>query len=378
MITRFASLPDTAPAWLQLAWPTLTTIADLILAGTAIWLISELVKRLVKAIGRARMDKEEMFEGSAWDLGGSLMQFFVLMLGVPLLLSILGLNVGPFLERNAVGMMGAFLVLAAGIAVARWLSVSIRSFGDRARRNQNTDETLFHFAASLGRYVVIILSAIFALQMVGFQPGTLIAVVGAAGLAIALALQDTLRAVAAGVLLAVFRPFKIGDWVLIADAEGEVADITPFHTTLIPVDHRAVIIPNDKAWSEPITNYARYSDRRLDLYCDVSYEDDLEQAMSVLREAIAALPRCRRKEDVWVGVHAMTASSITLRARPWVARRELVDFRSDCHIAVKRAFDSVGITIPLPQQVEYSRPYSEIDVRKVAQKTPEPEDDPAP
>ena len=212
--------------------------------------------------------------------------------------------------------------------------------------------------------------------MVGVQPGTLIAVVGAAGLAIALALQDTLRAVAAGVLLAVFRPFKIGDWVLIAGAEGEVADITPFHTTLIPVDNRAVIIPNDKAWSEPITNYARYSDRRLDLYYDVSHEDDLDKAMNVLRDTISALPRCKRKQEVWVGVHAMTASSITIRVRPWVARPELLDFKSDCHVAVKTAFDAAGITIPLPQQVEYSRPYAEIDVRKDAPSRQE--NDPAP
>lgn len=373
MISRFALLPDTAPAWLQLAWPTLTTIADVLIVGLGLWILSWLVKHAIKSLGRIRMGKDETFEGSAWDLGGSLMQFFVLLLGMPLILSIMGFNVGPFLEKNAVGMLGAFLILGAGIALARWLSVSIRSFGERAKRNQNTDETLFHFAASMGRYVVIALAAIFALQMVGFQPGTLIAVVGAAGLAIALALQDTLRAVAAGVLLAVFRPFRIGDWVQIADAEGEVADITPFHTTVIPVDNRAVIIPNDKAWSEAITNYSRYAERRLNLFFDVSYEDDLERAMAVLREAIAALPRCRRKQDVWVGVHEMTASSITLRVRPWVARQEVLDFRSDCIVAAKNAFDAAGITIPLPQQVEYSRPYAEIDVRKLPKTESAPE-----
>ncbi|MCI4644089.1 MAG: mechanosensitive ion channel [Hyphomonadaceae bacterium] len=373
MIARFVTLSETAPAWLQAAWPALAALVDVTLVGGGLWLASWLAKRAIKTIGRLRMGKEEVFEGSAWDLGGSLIQFFVLLLGIPLILSIIGLDIGPFLERNAVGMVGAFLILGAGIALARWLSVSIRSFGERARRNQNTDETLFHFAASLGRYVVIALSAIFALQMVGFQPGTLIAVVGAAGLAIALALQDTLRAVAAGVLLAVFRPFRIGDWVLIANAEGEVADITPFHTTIIPVDNRAVVIPNDKAWSEAITNYSRYSERRLNLFFDVSYEDDLERALVVLRETIAALPRCRRSQDVWVGVHEMTANSVTLRVRPWVGRQEVLDFRSDCIMAVKTAFEAAGITIPLPQQVEYTRPYAEIDVRKAS---PQLEDDP--
>lgn len=343
-----------APRWAAVAAEWAQNIGELLLLGLGVWLVSAILKRLVKAIGRMRLKDDESFQGSAWDLGGSLIQFFVLIVGAPLLLSAVGVDATGFLEANAPGIASAFVVLFAGIMIARWVSVSIRSFGQRANRKQKTDDTLFVFLASMLRYVIIALTLIFALTYVGFAPASLIAIVGAAGLAIALALQDTLRAVAAGFLLAIFRPFRIGDWVSIAGAEGEVVDITPFHTTLKPVDNRAVIIPNDKAWSDPITNFAAFPERRLDFYIEISREDDIAHALQVLERAIAALPKCRRKDEIWTGVHEITPYAVLLRARPWLARADFLDFRSDCYIAVKRAFEAEGITIPYPQQVEFS------------------------
>ncbi len=357
-------VPEGAPDWLVRAWPLFMNTLAAILVGLLLWAVSTVVKRIIKSIGRRRMKEAEAFEGSAWDLGGSLTQFVILLLGSPLVLRPFGIDLAPFFQDNAGGILTALVILFAGFAIARWLAVSIRGFGERARSHQNTDDTLFRLGASIGRYVVMILTIILALQAVGFNPGTLIAVVGAAGLAIALALQDTLRAVAAGVLIAVFRPFRIGDWVEIAGREGEITDITPFHLTLKPVDNRAVVIPNDKAWSDPITNFSRYSERRLNLFFDIAYEDDPERAMEVMREAISRLPRCRRSFDVWTGIHELGASSVTLRVRPWCARADVLDFKSDCILAVKRAFEDAGITIPFPQQVEYSRPWADVAPRK--------------
>lgn len=343
-----------APDWVATAAAWAVNIGELLLLGFLVWLASSIAKRIVKALGRMRLKDDEIFQGSAWDLGGSLVQFFILLVGAPILLNSVNVDATGFLERNATGIASAFVVLFAGIMIARWVSVSIRSFGQRVNRKQHADDTLFVFLASMLRYAIIAFTLIFALTFVGFAPGSLIAIVGAAGLALALALQDTLRAVAAGFLLAIFRPYRIGDWVAIAGAEGEVTDITPFHTTLKPVDNRAVIIPNDKAWSDPITNFAHFPERRLDFYVEISREDDIETALGVLRRAIAALPRCRRRDEIWVGVHQITPYAVLLRARPWLARADFLDFRSDCYIAVKRAFEAEGITIPYPQQVEFS------------------------
>ncbi len=344
---------EVLPAWLAGGLPGLWAVLKLMTALTLAWWVSRLVGRSVRAIGRRRMAADETFEGSSWDLGASLVRFFLLVVFAPLVLALAGLQVTPFLNAHALAVITAFATVAGGIVIARWMATSIRSFGKRARQNNRVDDTLFNFIASMTRYSVVTLAAILALQQLGFPAGSLIAVVGAAGLAVALALQDTLKAVAAGVLLAVFRPFKLGDWVAIAGTEGEVVDVTPFHTTLLPVDNRAVIIPNDKAWTDPITNFSREPMRRLDLYFDVSYEDDVDHALNVMRQAIAGLPEIRHRDDIWVGMDSLNAYSVTLRARPWTDRTGVLDRKSECMRAVKAAFEREGITIPYPRQVEY-------------------------
>lgn len=322
-----------------------------------VWIISAAAKQAVRFVGTRRMTDQEVFEGSSWDLGGSLTQFFILLSSIPLILGLAGVNTVPFLVENAVGIVSAFLILFAGILLSRWFAVSIRSFGHRAAQKQKADDTLFQFMASMGRYIGLGLTVILALQQLGFSSGSLIAVVGAAGLALALALQDTLRAVAAGVMLAVFRPYRIGDWVSIAGLEGEVTDVTPFHTTIKTIDHRSVILPNDKAWAEPITNFHTHAERRLDFYIDIAYEDDIGAALEVMRQTIAETPGCRRPHDIWTSTHALGSSSVTLRARPYVSKADFISFRGECTRRVKEAFDAAGITIPFPQQVEYSRPW---------------------
>ncbi|MEO0466771.1 MAG: mechanosensitive ion channel family protein [Pseudomonadota bacterium] len=349
--------------WVETLVPILIRMASAGACLLVVWLMSAGAKSLVRFIGRKRMASHEVFDGSTWDLGGSLIQFFILLASIPLILALAGVNTLPFLTENAVGIVSAFLILFAGILLSRWFAVSIRSFGHRAAQNQNADDTLFQFLASMGRYLGLGLAVILALQQLGFSTGSLIAVVGAAGLALALALQDTLRAVAAGVMLAVFRPFRVGDWVEISGLEGEVTEVTPFHTTIKTVDHRSVILPNDKAWAEPITNYSAHAERRVDFYVDISYEDDIGKALDLLRATIAETPGCRRANDIWVSAHKLGDFGVTLRARAYVAKADFITFRGAITKRVKEAFEQAGITIPFPQQVEYSRPWSSVSVQ---------------
>lgn len=343
-------LPDWLARLMPYAWAAVKIAVAVALAYAA----SSLVKRIIRFFGRRRAKRKAIdFEGSAGDLGASLAQFFVLVVSAPYVLGIAGIDVQPFLDNHMPGIIAAFVTLALGIAASRWVGGAIRRFGARANKARRGDDTLFSFIASATAYGILVFAAILALTQIGIQTGSLIAVVGAAGLAIALALQDTLKAVASGVMLAIFRPFRIGDWVLIAGAEGEVVDITPFHTTVKPVDNKAVIIPNDQAFTQPITNFTRFPRRRLDLYFEISYDDDIGHALEVMREAVLALPRVLAKEDYWGGVHSLEAYSVKLRARPWIATSEFLDMRSACTRAVKEAFDREGITIPYPHQVEY-------------------------
>lgn len=191
-----------------------------------------------------------------------------------------------------------------------------------------------------------------AMTQFGFAPGSLIAIVGAAGLAIALALQDTLKAVAAGFMLAAFRPFKIGDWVQIGDREGEVYEITPFNTAIKQVDNKVVLLTNDRVWGDAIVNHTKMPRRRLNLFFGVHYDTDLDRALDVLKEIANKHILVQQKTDTWVGVHELGDWAITLRLRAWVPAREFVQVRADITKSVKQTFDRVGIEIPYPHQVE--------------------------
>jgi small conductance mechanosensitive channel len=182
-----------------------------------------------------------------------------------------------------------------------------------------------------------------------------VAVVGAAGLAIALALQDTLKAVAAGVIIAVFRPYRIGDNVVIAGQAGTVADITPFTTVLNTIDNREITITNDKAWGDVIVNSSARSLRRIDQLFSISYDDDIDQAITIIRDVLKDDARVRSDPAPWIKVESLAASSVDIRARAWCASSDWLDLRGDTLKRVKQAFDKAGITIPYPHQVAIAK-----------------------
>jgi len=341
------------PDWLRTAAPFAWLAIKLGLLLVVALVAAITVKRMIRRIGRRNYDSDDAFDGSPWDLAASLSQLLVLALFLLPALAIVGVDVSAIVSQYGGAAFGAVVIAIAGILVATWTSSALRTFGERASRGRRGDATLFNFLATVLKYALIVITLILALQQFGFQSASLIAIVGAVGLAIALSLQDLLKGVAAGVMLAVFRPYRIGDWVEITGVQGEVVDVSPFQTTLKDVQNCTVVVPNDRAWAETITNYTKTPRRRLDLYFEISFDDDLDTALDVLRAALESVPRVLAKHDLWVAVHALGQYSVTLRARPWIATTEFLDAKSACIRAAKLAFDAEGITIPYPHQVEF-------------------------
>ena len=153
-------------------------------------------------------------------------------------------------------------------------------------------------------------------------------------------------------MLAVFRPFRIGDYVSVAGLDGTITNITPFTTSLRQIDNKIVSITNDKVWGDPLINFTAEEQRRLDLFFDVSYEDNLDHALKVLRDTVNAHEQVLQKDTTWTGVHELADWSVKLRLRAWVATSDVVDIRADLLRVVKLAFDREGISIPYPHQVQ--------------------------
>lgn len=311
-----------------------------------------LFKRFVRFFGRRTYKDQAQFTGSSWDLAAPLAQLLVFLAVFTGGAEVIGFDFGQALVNFWPKAIAGLIVIGGAVLLATWLNRSLRSYGERANARHKVDDTLINFSASIIRYVILGIAILMAMTQFGFAPGSLIAIVGAAGLAIALALQDTLKAVAAGFMLAAFRPFRIGDWVEIGEREGEVFDITPFNTAIKQVDNKVMLLTNDKVWGDAIINHTKMPRRRLNLYFGVHYDTDLDQALEVLSGIAKEHDRVMMKSDVWVGVDELGDWAITLRLRAWVPSREFVQVRSDITKSVKQTFDRVGIEIPYPHQVE--------------------------
>jgi small conductance mechanosensitive channel len=307
--------------------------------------------RKLSGLAKRKMDDTEPKSADhvMIDIFGALVRALFFLVALALVANLLfgySLEEARALAVSAIKGLG---ILVGVWFLGSWLGSRVRKFGEKVGRRTSTNEqTLFHFLAALVRFGAFAIGLIAALQQFGFPIASLVAVIGAAGLAIALALQDTLKAVAAGVIIAVFRPYRIGDAVRIAGQDGTVADITPFTTVLSTIDNREITITNDKAWGDVIVNSSTRSLRRLDLAVSISYEDDINRAVEVIRNVLAADQRVRDEPPVWVKVQDLTFNSVDLRARAWCANGDWVDLRGDMLMRIKQAFDREGITFPHP------------------------------
>ncbi|MBE2212522.1 MAG: mechanosensitive ion channel [Opitutaceae bacterium] len=246
------------------------------------------------------------------------------------------------------GLRIAFAI--AIFVIGRWVAGLIqRTIRGLMERNK-IDPVLTTFASSMAYFGLLAMVALASLNKLGIETTSFVALIGAAGLAVGLAVQGSLSNFAAGVLIIIFRPFRLGDYIEGGGTAGVVKEITILTTVLATPDNKKIIVPNSAIMSGNITNYSANDTRRLDLTFGVSYGDDLSKVKRILEEMVAADPRCLKDPAPTVGVLALADSSINFAVRPWVKTSDYWGVHFDMQMKVKQRFDAEGITIPFPQR----------------------------
>ncbi|QPM91803.1 mechanosensitive ion channel family protein [Pseudooceanicola algae] len=242
-------------------------------------------------------------------------------------------------------VLAAILILIVGFWFAGWVKRRILGI---SKKHQELDDTLFAFFGSILSYAVIGLSVLFVLNTFGVQTTSIVALIGAAGLAIGLALQGTLSNIAAGVMIIFFRPFKNGDFVEVSGQMGTVMSISLNNTELASLSNTQIIIPNSQVWGNTITNYSVYPTRRAEWTFGVSYDSDLKAAEQIIKDTILADPRALADPEPFIQVSNLGESSVDFLVRVWCNRADLFGFQTDMTRKVKEAMDAGGIDIPFP------------------------------
>ena len=243
-------------------------------------------------------------------------------------------------------VLGALVVLAIG----RMIAGLMRRMVVKAMQRAKFDSTLIPFLSSMVYYLLLTLVIIAVLGLFGVPTAQFVAILGAAGLAVGLALQGTLANFAAGVMLLVFRPFRVGDFVEVGGSAGTVVAIHVFSTTMNTGDNIRIIVPNGTVWGVVIKNYSVNDTRRNDMVVSVSYDDDLGKVIEVIQGVLAADPRVLQDPQPLVAVSEMADSSMNLVVRPWSKRQDSWALRCDLTRKLKEELESAGFSIPFPQQ----------------------------
>jgi small conductance mechanosensitive channel len=230
--------------------------------------------------------------------------------------------------------------------VARILTKGVR----RLMESQSVDPILVSFVTSLVQWGLMAFVIIAAITKLGVQTASLVALIGAAGLAVGLALQGSLANFAAGVLIVLFRPYRVGDWVEAAGVAGSVVQVQVLTTILNTADNKQIVIPNGQIMSSIITNYNANSTRRVDMVIGVSYGDDIDKVRNTLRDVVYADSRVLRNPECQIAVSELAESSVNFVVRPWVQVADYWDVKFGLTEAIKKRFDQDGISIPFPQR----------------------------
>ncbi len=237
----------------------------------------------------------------------------------------------------------------AVFVIGRWVATQLVKLLKRVLGRANTDPMLVNFFGSILKTMLLLVVVIAALEQLGVNTTSLIALIGAAGIAVGLALKESLQNFAAGVMLIVFRPFNKGDFVEVAGTAGSVEKISMFSTTLKTGDNRQVIVPNGSIYGGTITNFSALPARRIDLVVGIGYGDDLKKAKSLLEELVASDERIHKEPAPLIAVGELGDSSVNLNVRPWVNTPDYWAVRFALIERIKLAFDANGISIPFPQ-----------------------------
>jgi len=272
-------------------------------------------------------------------------------------------NIIPDLQAFA-AFYGLKIIAAIVIfVVGRWVARALRNATKKMMAKGNVDETLISFVGNLTYIALLAFVIIAALNQLGIQTTSFIAVIGAAGLAIGLALQGSLANFAAGVLMIIFRPFKAGDYIEGAGVAGTVEEIQIFATQLKTPDNKTIIIPNAKMMGDNITNYSAKDTRRVDMVIGVGYGDDLKKVREILEDILAKDDRFLEDPAPTIGVLELGDNSVNFAVRPWVKKEDYWGAYFDVTETVKRRFDEEGISIPYPQRDVHLYEYKEAAVQ---------------
>lgn len=247
---------------------------------------------------------------------------------------------------NALKVVAAILIFVIG----KWIVAKLRNGARRAMEKKQVDPALVSFGTSILYYVLMIAVILAAVQQVGFQTTSLVAVLGAAGLAVGLALQGSLSNFAAGVLIIMFRPFRIGDVIDAGGQIGKVVEIGVLVTIMTSPDNKKIIVPNSAIMSGSITNITAHDTRRVDMSVGVSYSDDLDKVQSIILEVLRADPRVLLDPEPQVVVSELADSSVNFHVRPWSATSDYWGVYFDFQKNIKQRLDKEGVSIPFPQR----------------------------
>jgi small conductance mechanosensitive channel len=242
------------------------------------------------------------------------------------------------------------LAALAVFIIGRWVVKYLGNLVGRIMEKRNVDPTLTRFIASMTYVALLTFVILAALGMLGVQTTSFIAVIGAAGLAIGLALQGSLANFAAGVLMIIFRPFKVGDFIEGAGVAGIVEEIQIFTTRLATPDNKTIIIPNAKLTADNIINYSAKGTRRADMVFGIGYDADIDKAREIIIDILSKDERVLKDPPIQVAVSQLADSSVNFVARAWVNVSDYWGLVFDTTEAVKKRFDADGISIPFPQR----------------------------
>ena len=234
--------------------------------------------------------------------------------------------------------------------IGRWVAKGFRSLTQRLMEKKNVDPTITGFVGNMTYMALLVFVIIAALGQMGIQTTSFIAILGAAGLAIGLALQGSLSNFASGFLMIIFKPFKVGDYVEIAGVDGSVESIQIFTTTLKTPDNKTVIVPNANVTADNIVNWTMKGTRRVDMVFGIGYDDDIDKAKQIMADVLAKDDRILKDPPTQIAVSELADSSVNFVVRPWVSIENYWGVYFDAMENIKKAFDKAGISIPYPQR----------------------------
>lgn len=253
----------------------------------------------------------------------------------------------PMIVDYGLNVIGALLILILGWVLAGWAA---RKIVKKATASERMDKTLIPIVGQTVRGLIILVTILAVLNQFGVETASIIAVLGASALAVGLALQGTLSNVAAGAMLLILRPFKVGDAVSIGGTSGVVDSIGLFTTEMHTFDNIGVSMPNSKVWGNEIQNMNRFETRRVDMEFGIGYDDDMDTAIKIIKDVLDADKRVLPEPEPLLVIGSLGDSSVNIRVRPWASTADVWPLRYDIIKKVKEEFDKNDITIPYPQR----------------------------